>query len=87
MAPKRTDANQAEIIRALTRAGCSVQDLSMVGQGCPDILVGRAERNYLMEIKTNDGKLNKKQKRWHSLWSGEKSVVRTVEEAFNAVGL
>ena len=34
------DANQTAIIRALRKAGVSVQPLHTVGQGCPDIIAG-----------------------------------------------
>ena len=37
MMKKRTDFNQQEIINALRAIGCSVQDLSQVGRGCPDL--------------------------------------------------
>lgn len=37
----RTDANQAAIVAALRRCGASVVDLSGVGNGFPDLIVGR----------------------------------------------
>ena len=40
MRAARVDQNQSEIVDALRRVGCSVQDLHEVGQGCPDLLVG-----------------------------------------------
>lgn len=43
----RTDRNQAEIVKALRAAGCSVQCLHAVGGGVPDLLVGlRARRVF-----------------------------------------
>lgn len=36
----RRDANHKAIVDAFRRVGCSVLDLSNVGNGCPDILVG-----------------------------------------------
>ena len=36
---KRTDANQAEIVKTLRQAGADVYDLSKVGKGIPDLLV------------------------------------------------
>lgn len=87
--PRRTDANQAEIVDALRKVGCSVMDLSHVGRGCPDILVSdRQQRLHLMEIKTAKGKLNKRQQEWHDKWQGPRPfVVRTVEEALAAIGI
>lgn len=45
------DANQTAIIRALRKAGVSVQPLHTVGQGCPDIIAGFRGVNYLLELK------------------------------------
>ena len=84
----KTDDNQQEIIDALRAIGASVQDLSAVGKGCADILVGHWGKNYLLEIKNPEtkGKLNMLQKVWHKNWHGQVAVVRTVEEAFRAIG-
>ena len=86
----KTDDNQQEIIDALREKPiyATVQDLSKVGEGCADILVGFRGVNYLLEIKNPDtkGKLNMLQKVWHKNWNGQVAVVRTVEEAFRAIG-
>ena len=86
------DKNHAQIVGALRNAGCSVQDLAAVGGGVPDILVGRAGRNLLLEIK--DGSLvpsarslNAKQTAWHRSWLGHVAVVLSVEDALRAVEL
>jgi hypothetical protein len=84
----RTDANQAEIAKALRDAGCSVVSLHRVGMGVPDLLVGRHGRTYLLEVKAANGVLATAQKHWHYHWSGDDvRVVRTPEEALAAVGL
>lgn len=49
--PKRRDANEPAIVAALERCGCLVQRLD--GLGLPDLLVMRAERLFLMEIKVS----------------------------------
>lgn len=76
-------------MNALRTAGCSVQSLASVGEGAPDILVGRAGLNYLLEVKTTAkaSKLNVTQEMWHRLWRGTVTVVRSPEEALQAVGL
>lgn len=89
----RTDENQAEIVRALRGIGCSVQDLSAVGKGCPDLLVGRGGRNWLMEVKRpagprggmRDRGLTPDQVKWHDAWSGHVCVVTTAEDAVRVV--
>lgn len=60
----KVDANQGEIVDALRAMNASVQSLSDVGRGCPDLLVGHEgficpnckewssiPMNYLMEVK------------------------------------
>lgn len=91
MRAAKIDANQNEIVEALRKIGCSVQILSSVGKGCPDILVGKNGVNYLIEIK--DGKkpksaqkLTPDQIEWHEKWNGSVVVVNSVEQALKIVG-
>ena len=89
---RRVDANQAAIVEALRDAGCTVQDLHEVGDGCPDLLVGFTDcqgepRNYLLEVKSKRGKLTGNQPKWHRNWRGQKAVVRSPLEALEALGL
>lgn len=86
----RVDANQGVIVRALRKIGCSVQDLSKVGEGCCDILVGVLGLNLLMEIKDGEKppsarKLTPAQQKWHASWRGQKAVVESVEDAVEIV--
>ncbi len=67
--------------------GCSVHVCSGVGEGFPDIVVGRGGTTFLLECKTGEGKLTKAQAVWHAEWAGQKAIVRTPEEALNAVGI
>lgn len=83
----RTDANQTEIVRVLRAAGCSVVSLHRVGDGCPDLLVGRCGRNYVLEVKVDGRGLNDRQKDWHRTWGGQRAVVTTPEGALYAVGV
>ena len=82
----KVDGNQAEIVKALRRIGASVQILSSVGRGCPDILVGlrtggNGRRNLLMEIKLPGERFTLDQVDWHDAWRGQVAVVETVDEA------
>jgi len=85
----RTDANQAEIVKTLRAYGCSVLDLSAVGKGCPDLLIGYQGRNVLVELKlpTRASRLNAVQRRWHMAWNGQVAVVRCVGAALDALGI
>jgi len=86
----RVDDNQPEIVNALRQIGCSVQPLHAVGRGVPDLLVGVAGVNLLLEVKDgnktpSEQKLTKTQEAWHAEWVGQKAIVRSVEEAINLV--
>ncbi len=87
----KTDGNHLEIMQALQHCGYSVQSLAAVGLGCPDLMVGRNGRVWLLEVKDpaqvpSKRKLTKDQKRWHAAWRGHVAVVETVEQALAAVG-
>ena len=85
---RKVDTNQKEIVRALRRVGCTVVDLSDVGRGVPDLLVSRAYRMWLLEVKAEKGTITPEQHAWNQRWSGPPPViVRTVDEALAAVGL
>lgn len=91
MRAAKIDANQNEIVEALRKIGCSVQILSSVGKGCPDILVGRNGMNYLIEIKDGNKpksaqKLTPDQVEWHEKWNGSVVVINSAEQALKIVG-
>ena len=48
---KRVDENQNQIIHTFIALGASVLNLSRVGQGCPDLLIGYKGISCLVEIK------------------------------------
>lgn len=79
----RKDANQSAIVDALRQAGCTVEVLHEPA----DLLVGLRGANFILECKVKGGKLNEKQRQWHATWNGSAHIVRSVEEAFRAIGL
>lgn len=86
----RTDANHAEIVKALRDIGASVRDTSAVGCGFPDLVVGMRGRNWLLEIK--DGNKPPSQQRltdaqidFKATWRGHWAVVRSAIEAIDVV--
>ena len=94
----KVDKGHPQIVDALRAVGASVQSLAAVGVGCPDLLVGRGGRTYLLEVKaplgpeggaSEDGqKLQPSQKSWIAAWRGDPvRVVRSVDEALAAVGV
>ena len=83
----RLDVNQPEIVRALRSCGVSVTSLASIGSGCPDLLCGYKLRNFLLEIKSEDGKLTSDERQWHNHWNGAVFTVRTVDEALLICGV
>lgn len=87
------DENHDEIVSDLILVGCSVADLSQVGGGMTDTLVGFRGKNYLIEIKpegmrnAKDGGLHKNQIDFHKTWQGHKCVVYNSMEAFKVIGI
>lgn len=84
----RVDANQAEIVKALRKIGATVQPLHGVGNGCPDILVGWRQQNFLFELKDGEKppsarQLTEDEKDWIAGWKGPVFVVTSALEAVN----
>jgi len=83
----KVDSNHAEIVAALRQVGCSVQSLAAVGGGCPDLLVGRGGKAWLLEVKAERGRMTPDQVVWFGLWGGPPVVVvRSAEDALQVVG-
>ena len=79
----RTDANQAEIVKALRKIGCAVE---FIGKPV-DLLVcgGQPKRTVLIEVKTEDGRRTKAQESFWDTWPGELYEARTPEDAIRAL--
>lgn len=82
---RKVDANQAEIVEALRKAGASVQPIHVVGQGVPDLLVGWHGKTYLFEVKAKGGKLTKDELTWLANWRGQAVTVHSVDEALEVL--
>ena len=84
--PKRVDANHSEIKAVYEGAGCTVQDLHKVGQGCPDIAVGCMGITEFVEIKDgskipSQRQLTKDQVKWFEKWRGAACVIENTDQA------
>jgi hypothetical protein len=82
----RTDANQCVIVETFRRCGWSVCDLSGVGDGVKDLLIGRPGINVLVEIKDGEKsasrrKLTPMQIIFHAEWIGPQDICTSIEEA------
>lgn len=86
----RTDDNHQTIREAFKAMGCSVADSFRLGDGFPDLCVGCAGHNLLVEIK--DGakppskrRLTPEEQNWHDNWLGNVHIVETEDQAIKLV--
>ena len=77
----RVDSNHKEIADGLRAVGRSVLSLHRLGQDAPDLLVGNGDTNWLIEVKTDRGKLSEGQQKFLDWWRGPRAVVRSLDEA------
>ena len=90
MRARKIDINQPKIVDQLRQCGISVQVLSAVGKGCPDLLCGVGGRNFLLELKNPDQPPSKQaltaeEAIWHNEWKGKVAIVRDIDEALAAI--
>lgn len=87
----RVDGNQAAIVQRFRECGASVLHLHMVGDDCPDLLIGSKGVNVLVELKTPVGALSVGQREFIKEWRGDDVwVIRSPDEAqrlVNEVGI
>jgi hypothetical protein len=82
------DKTQAAIVEALRKIGATVEIISKVGKGTPDLLVGFRRRTFLMECKNAErlkkhgskyerahGGLRETQVKWMDEWQGAPPLV------------
>ena len=83
---RRVDGPHQAIVKALRKVGCQVFDTSRVGHGFPDFIVRASGKVFLMEVKSEHGKLTFEQQTFRRNWP-EVAVVRSVAEALALVGV
>lgn len=81
----RRDANATLLLKALEKLGFSVLDLSRVGGGCPDALIGKNQWSALVEVKSRDNAYGKRglsdsQALWAAQWRGRSPIVAYDEQ-------
>jgi Holliday junction resolvase len=81
----KVDANHAQIVAALRKAGIAVKSLAAVGGGLPDLLTAFRRTTVLLEIKVPGEKPNAQQREFLETWPGHVYVVTSPEEAVRAV--
>ena len=78
----RLDANHKAIVAGLRQIGASVYP-----GGPLDVIAGYRGANYLLEFKTRLGRTRASQEAFLASWRGQACVVRTLEEALEAIGV
>lgn len=82
----KIDANHTEAVKQLRQAGFTVQSLASVGDGCPDLLVGRNGTNLLIEMKDGTRKPSEQlmtadELKWSLEWKGQVRIAKSPGEA------
>ena len=77
---KRVDKNQNNIVEELRNLGFSVEIISKLGKGKPDLLVGINNITLLVEVKmeANEKNLTKDEKVFKSKWKGSYLIADNV---------
>lgn len=88
--PKRIDDNQREIVKTFRGLGASVQILSDLGKGCPDLLIGIFGKNYLIEVKNGNKppsgqRLTEKEQIFFDGWKGQVCMIKSIAEAISFI--
>ena len=78
----RRDANHKDVAATFRALGCSVFETDRVGEGFPDLVIGMAGANLLVELKNPEthygrGGLSKSQTKFNDAWRGDKVIVIT----------
>jgi len=73
----RTDATQAEVVKALRACGVSVVYIKLP----LDLLVCHRKETMLVEVKEDGGRLTKAQAEFIQTWPGKVLVVRGARDA------
>lgn len=76
----RVDSNHHELVQAARGIGASVLSLANLGNGAPDLLIGFRGKNYLVEVKTERGKMTADEMQFMVTWNGQNNIVRTCDQ-------
>jgi hypothetical protein len=79
----RVDDNQQEIVAEFRMFGCSVLHTHQLGQGAPDLIIGKNGHNILVEIKDGAQPLSKRtltedEQKFHKEWRGRIEIVENI---------
>ncbi len=86
----QSDSNTKQIVAALRDAGATVFYWRAVSRtkGVPDLIVGYGGITWLVEVKSEKGKLSEAQLALRAFWTGGPiATVRSVSEALASIGV
>ena len=83
--PKKVDNNQLDIVKAFRSMGATVLNLSAVGKGCPNLLIGYKNISVLVEVKSKTGKFTEPQLKFMEQWQG--GAVNRIDSVDGAIRL
>jgi Holliday junction resolvase len=86
----KTDANQQQVVKDLRKLGFSVAVTSSLGKGFPDLVLGKANKNYLVELKDGNKppsarKLTPDEEVFIDGWRGRVIVAISTEDILNQI--
>lgn len=84
MRPKY-DSNHHDVVKWYEKLGCKVANCAGAGGGVPDLFVACVGVTHAVEVKTDEGRLNKSQELFVAAWSGRFRIIRTQEEVIEHV--
>lgn len=88
----RIDANQGEIVDAARGVGATVWITSALGNGGPDLVIGRRGTNFCVEVKDGSKSPSKRvltpdEAAFCRDWQGQYSVIENVEQLYMLLGV
>jgi hypothetical protein len=86
----KIDQNQTLIVKQLRLLGYSVYITSMVGKGFPDLVIGKRNENYLVELKDGSKppsarKLTDDEAKFIEGWQGTVIVAHDLDGILNQI--
>lgn len=80
----KSDGNQKQIVRELRTLGFTVRHTHTIGQGFPDLVVGRNGITLLVEVKRDGEKLTPQEREFFEAWRGAAIVASDAEQVIAA---
>lgn len=85
----KIDSNQKAIVKSLREIpGVSIVSIASQGNGCPDLLIGYKNLNYLIELKSlSTSKLTEQEIIFIEHWKGNVAVCYNLNQVLQVIGI